>query len=84
MADLLLSRVTQPRPGAEEEDDYDVVADVSGAHGLVVGRIFRSSMAPAARPWAWRLTYEEREDNGVGRTREAAMQAFAKSWEGGS
>src|SRR5262245_57542293 len=28
------------------------------------------------------LSYEEREDSGLERTREAARQAFAKRWEG--
>src|SRR3954451_18990424 len=34
MTDLLLRRVTEPRAGAEEQDDYDVIGDVSGGHGL--------------------------------------------------
>jgi hypothetical protein len=83
MADLLLRRVSEPRAGADGVDDYDVIGDVSGAHGLVIGRIFKSSMAPAATPWMWRVTYEEREDNGLERTREAAMMAFARSWDEG-
>jgi hypothetical protein len=82
MTDWLLRRVTEPRAGVEGQDDYDVLGDVSGGHALVIGRIFRASMAPAATPWMWRISYEEREDNGLEPTREAAMQAFAKSWEG--
>jgi hypothetical protein len=46
-----------------------------------VNRIFRAFMAPAATPWMWRLTYEERKDSGMECTREAAMQGFAKSLE---
>jgi hypothetical protein len=53
MTDLLLRRVSEPRPGAEGQDDYDVIGDVSGGHGLVIGRIFRASTAPAATPWMW-------------------------------
>jgi hypothetical protein len=83
MTDLMLRQVSEPRPGAEKHDDYDVIGDVSGGHGLVIGRIFRASSAPAATPWMWRLSYEEREDSGLASTRDAAMQAFAKSWEGG-
>jgi hypothetical protein len=82
MTDLLLRRVTEPRAGAEGQDDYDVIGDVSGGHGLVIGRIFRASLAPAATPWMWRLSYEEHEDSGLEHTREAAMHAFAKSWVG--
>jgi hypothetical protein len=37
MTDLLLRKVTEPRAGAEGQDDYDVIGDVSGGHGLVVG-----------------------------------------------
>jgi hypothetical protein len=59
-----------------------VIGDVSGGHGLVIGRIFRASLAPAATPWMWRLSYEEHEDSGLEHTREAAMHAFAKSWVG--
>jgi hypothetical protein len=32
----------------------------------------------------WRLTCGEREDDGYEGTREAAMQAFARSWQGGT
>jgi hypothetical protein len=73
MTDLLLRRGTEPRVGAEGQDDYDVIGDVSGGHGLIIGQIFRASMAPAATPWMRRLTYEEREASGMERTREAAM-----------
>jgi hypothetical protein len=82
MTDLLLRKVTEPRAGVEGQDDYDVIGDVTGGHGLVIGRIFRAFTAPAATPWIWRLSYEEREDSGLEPTREAAMLAFAKSWEG--
>jgi hypothetical protein len=81
MTDLLLRKVPEPRAGVEGQDDYDVIGDVSGGHGLVIGQIFRASTAPAATPWVWRVTYEEREDSGLEPTQEAAMQAFAKSWE---
>jgi hypothetical protein len=84
MTDLLLRKVTEPRAGAEGQDDYDVIGDVSGGHGLVVGRIFRASTAPATTPWMWTLAYGQHEDrtptHGYERTREAAMQAFSRSW----
>jgi hypothetical protein len=87
MTDLLLRKVTEPRAGAEGQDDYDVIGDVSGGHGLIVGRIFRASTAPATTPWMWTLAYGQHEDrtptHGYERTREAAMQAFAKRWRGG-
>jgi hypothetical protein len=42
MNDLLLRRVSEPRAGADGVDDYDVIGDVSGAHGLVIGRISKA------------------------------------------
>jgi hypothetical protein len=84
MTDLLLRKVTEPRAGAEGQDDYDVIGDVSGGHGLVVGRIFRASTAPSTTPWMWTLAYGQHEDrtptHGYEPTCETAMQAFAKSW----
>jgi hypothetical protein len=50
MTDLLLRRVSEPRPGAEGQDDYDVIGDVSGGHGLVIGRIFKATTAPVETP----------------------------------
>ena len=50
MSDLLLRKVTGPRAGAEGQDDYDVIGDVSGGHGLVIGRIFRASRRLQQRP----------------------------------
>jgi len=48
----------------------------------IVGRIMLS--ADAQFPWVWTLTYGYHEDrtptHGYEPTREAAMQAFAKSW----
>ena len=84
MSDLLLQRVSGPRPGAEGRDDYDVIGDVSGGHGLVIGRIFKVTTAPAGTPWMWTLAYGQHEDrtptHGYEPTREQAMAAFAKSW----
>jgi hypothetical protein len=84
MTDLLLRRVSESRPGAEGQDDYDVIGDVTGAHGLVIGRIFRATTAPAGTPWMWTLAYGQHEDrtptHGYEPTRGSAMQAFARSW----
>jgi hypothetical protein len=80
MSDLLLRRALPSRAGAEGADDYDV----SGADGLVIGRIFKATTAPAGMPWMWTLSYGQHEDrtptHGYEPTREAAMAAFAKSW----
>src|SRR5262249_46281155 len=73
MTDLLLRRI-EARAGAERSDDYDVI----GPDGLVIGRIFKATTAPAETPWMWTLTREEREDHGHESTREAPMQAFAE------
>ena len=81
VSDLLLRRVSASRAGAEgKDDDYDVI----GADGLVIGRIFKATTAPAGTPWLWTLAYGQHEDrtptHGHEPTREAAMQAFARSW----
>jgi len=77
---LLLKRASVSRPSGEwNDDDYDVVAD-----GDVVGRIFKVHAAPVGSPWMWTLVFWHHEDrtstHGYEATREAAMQAFAKSW----
>jgi hypothetical protein len=81
ISDLLLQQVLKSRAGAEEPDDYDVIG---GADGLVIGRIFKATTAPAGTPWMWTLTYGQQEDrtptHGYEPTCEAAMQAFARSW----
>jgi hypothetical protein len=50
----------------------------------VVGRVFLSPAAPQDRQWMWTLAYGQHEDrtptHGNEQTREAAVQAFAKSW----
>jgi len=54
------------------------------AEGQVVGHIRLSDAAPMATPWMWTLSYGFHEDrtpmHGYEPTREAAMQAFARSW----
>ena len=77
MSDLLLRRVTEGRPGAEAPDDYDVI----GTDGRVIGRILKTAIPSTGTSWVWRLTDGEREDQGYEATREAAMAAFAKSWQ---
>jgi hypothetical protein len=80
MTDLLLRRASESRPGADGLDDYDVI----GVDGLVIGRIFKANRFPNGKPWQWTLTYGHHEDrsptHGYEPTREAAMQAFARSW----
>jgi hypothetical protein len=51
MTDLLLRQV-EARAGAERPDDYDVI----GPDGLVIGRISKTTTAPAETPWIWTLT----------------------------
>ena len=81
MTDLLLRKAQAVRAGAQCEEDYDAV----GPDGLVIGRIFKATTSPGVgTPWMWILTYRHHEDrtptHGYEATREAAMQAFAKSW----
>ena len=80
MTDLLLRQVQASRAGAQGDDDYDVI----GSRGLVIGRIFKATKSPAGTPWMWTLVYGDHEDrtltHGYQSTRQAAMQAFARSW----
>ena len=80
VTDLLL-RKAQVRAGTRGQADYDVV----GPSEIVIGRIFKATISPVRRPWMWVLTYEHHEDRtptyGYEATRQAAMQAFARSWE---
>ena len=73
MTDLILKRTTPTG------DQYEVLAE-----GQVVGHIRLSDAAPMATPWMWTLAYGFHEDrtpmHGYEPTREAAMQAFARSW----
>jgi hypothetical protein len=72
MSDLILKRAT-----ATGE-----VYDVLSGH-RIVGRIMLSA-GSAASQWVWTLAYGHHEDrtptHGYEASREAAMQAFAKSW----
>ena len=77
---LLLKRATLSRPSGQwNDDDYDVLAN-----NEVVGRIFKANAAPVGSPWIWTLIFPYHEDRtptyGYEATREAAMEAFAKSW----
>jgi len=79
VSDLLLRRASESRAGAEAPDDYDVI----GADGLVIGRIFRASTAPAGTPWMWTLSYGQHEErmptHGYEPTREAAMSLICST-----
>jgi hypothetical protein len=80
VTDLLLRQAQASRAGAQGDDDYDVI----GADGLVIGRIFKTTKSPVGTPWMWTLAYGDHEDrtptHGYEATRQAAMQAFARSW----
>ena len=73
MADLLLRRA----PAAPGEV-YDVL---SGSR--IVGRMLLSDPS-AASQWVWTLSYDYHEDrtptHGYAATRDAALHAFARSW----
>jgi hypothetical protein len=76
---LTLKHVSASRPSGDwNNDDYDVLAA-----GAVVGRILRAHAAPVGTPWMWTLAYGDHEDrtptHGYEATRQAAMQAFARS-----
>jgi hypothetical protein len=81
VTDILLRKAQAGRAGAQGDDDYDVI----GADGMVIGRIFKATTSPGVgTPWIWTLAYGDHKDrtptHGYAATREAAMQAFARSW----
>jgi hypothetical protein len=79
VTDLLLRQAQASRAGAQGDDDYDVLADSE-----VVGRILKVHAAPVGTQWMWTLAFWRHEDRtptrGYEATREAAMQAFVRSW----
>jgi hypothetical protein len=81
VTDLLLRKAQTVRAGAQGDEDYDVV----GPDGIVIGRIFEATTSPGVgTPWMWILAYGHHEDRtptpGNEATRQAAMQAFVRSW----
>jgi hypothetical protein len=66
-------------PVGQNQEDYSVVED-----GVIVGRIFfLDSVGPQGRSWMWASGHNgdyRRAAHGFEPTREAAMDAFAKSW----
>jgi hypothetical protein len=63
-------------PIGPNEEDYDVLFD-----SVLVGRIVLSPFARNDRQWMWSLDHRDRTPtHGYEPRREAAMQAFAKSW----
>ena len=88
MTDMLLRKAQTGRAGAEGDNDYDVV----GTDGTVIGRIFETTTSPPGTPWMWTIAYGNHEANnqdqtpthGYEATREAAMQAFGRSWYRGA
>ena len=82
MSQLILKRASASRSSGQWSDDDCSVLE----EGVVVGRIFKSQVAPEGRPWMWASGHSadsvKRAAHGYEATREAAMAAFAKSWHG--
>ena len=79
MGQLILNSANASRSSGEwSDDDYDVLAD-----SAVVGRIMKAAAAPVGQPLLWTLAFGQHEDrtptHGYAPTREAAMDAFARS-----
>jgi hypothetical protein len=74
MTDLLLEHA-----GGRHANEFNILAD-----GKVVGHLMLSASAPTATPWMWALAYGQHgrrsPTHGYEATRDAAMQAFARSW----
>lgn len=76
MRELILKR----NPVGQNPEDYSVLED-----GVIVGRIFKVPIATQDRPWMWASGHNgdiRRPAPGYEPTREAAMAAFKKRWQG--
>jgi hypothetical protein len=74
VARLILKRA----PFDAHREDYNVLEG-----RVIVGRIFLSPAAPEGRPWMWASGHNgdiRRASHGYEPTREAAMEAFKRSW----
>ena len=72
---------------ARESSGTSLVYDVrlGGASGRAIGRIYRVPISPQDRPWFWALTAAtslRSTQRGYERTREDAMAAFKRAWQG--
>jgi hypothetical protein len=76
---LKLRRPRDHRAAPGNPDDWDVL-DGEGA----IGRVFRSSSAPQARPWMWTITgaivAPRLPSHGFTATLDEAKTAFAGTW----
>ena len=78
LGSLILRRANTSRlSGQWSDDDYDVLED-----GVVVGRIFKVTVAPAELPWICASGHngDIRVRVATKPTREAAMPTFANTW----
>ena len=81
VTDLLLRKAQAGRAGAQGDNDYDVI----GTDGMVIGHIFEATTSPGVgTPWMWVIAHGNHEGRthtrGYEATRQAAMQAFGRSW----
>jgi hypothetical protein len=74
MTDLML------KPASETGDHYEVTADGEIGHVMLSG-----AAAQGSTPWTWTIAIPHHGDRspteGHEPTREAAIQAFARSWK---
>jgi hypothetical protein len=77
---LILVHASKSRPrGQWFDDDYDV----QDGNAKVVGRIYRATVTPAARPWFWMITERSLQrptDLGYAVSCEEALAAFEQAW----
>jgi hypothetical protein len=73
---LMLRRISEPRPPASGPDDFDVI----NRDGIAIGRVLRARITPADLPWMWSLVDgEETLATGFAASREAAMRDLANA-----
>ena len=74
-----MTELSLKRSGRRLEDHYDVIAN-----GGVIRRIRLFTTAPTGLPWVWTMAPGHGEirtrTHGCEATKEAALEAFARSW----
>jgi hypothetical protein len=77
MRALTLKPARNQRENDESKQEaFDVIAD-----GVVVGRIFKTTASSARTAWMWTMLFDYRwPTHAYEASREAAMDAFARSW----
>jgi hypothetical protein len=80
MPNLILKSARLAYPDmSSDRDDYAVLQD-----GKIIGRIFQEALAGSKQRWIWSFKRASGKGYEMGQTesREEAMKAFRRAWDG--